>query len=355
MGTAMNEIKMRKKHLGKWLSAILKARDVHIPSMERLPGGVTEKNWQLSLSVSDGHYAGSHDWIMLSDAALSVGISHDRHSEFELLSHVYKNNIMAPKPLFFCSDLSVIGHSFYLMIAKSGSAEANRMIKHVESPLSANKLVAQLGEQLAYIHKIVPESNELMCLDKPEKNSACHQIEMLRSCLDQLDKSHPVLEYGLNWVEDKIAISQKSTSLVLCHRDFRPGNFLIENGQLSAILDWKSARWSDRHEDIGWLCARSWQLNNPSFIVGGIAPFAEFKKAYERIAGISINIIYGGYWQIMAEIRRAIICLQQAARNDNGEEISLEFSLAGHMAPEMEYHMLSLIEEMETGKWRDLE
>ena len=57
----------------------------------------------------------------------------------------------------------------------------------------------------------------------------------------------------------------------------------------------------------------------------------------------------------MAEVRWAVIALQQAQRNDSGEELSLQLALSGQMVAEMEYHMLSLITEIDENRWQDFQ
>ena len=51
----------------------------------------------------------------------------------------------------------------------------------------------------------------------------------------------------------------------------------------------------------------------------------------------------------MAEIRWAIIALQQQERALFGGETSLELALSGYLAAEMESNMLALISAMESG------
>ena len=90
-----------------------------------------------------------------------------------------------------------------------------------------------------------------------------------------------------------------------------------------------------------------------AFNGGRARPFAAFQQAYEKAYGQPIHLQAMGCWQVMAEIRWAVIALQQANRNDSGAEYSLQLALSGQMVPEMEYHMLSLIEEIDQNKWQD--
>ena len=97
------------------------------------------------------------------------------------------------------------------------------------------------------------------------------------------------------------------------------------------------------------------KIRKAIFPVGGLGTFSTFKKAYEDASGQSLNVTAIGYWQVMAEIRWAVIALQQAARNNSGQELSLELALSGYLVPEMEMNMLNLIDEIEQGIWADLD
>ena len=70
-----------------------------------------------------------------------------------------------------------------------------------------------------------------------------------------------MLEWTLRWLE-KHAPSTGET--VLCHRDFRTGNYMVNDGKLTGVLDWEFAGWGDPHEDVAWFCARCWRFSAPN-------------------------------------------------------------------------------------------
>ena len=135
-----------------------------------------------------------------------------------------------------------------------------------------------------------------------------------------------------------------SDEVVLCHCDYRTGNYLVDEGELSGILDWEFASWSDPLEDIAWFCARCWRFGQLHQEAGGMGSRGAFYKGYERISGKSINTDVIPYWEIMATVRWAIIALQQGHRHTSGEQTSLELALTGRMVPEMELDALMQIE-----------
>lgn len=344
----------------RWLCTELGAAQVVCAKAVKLSGGAIQENWQLALVVTGGRYDGQQTWVLRTDAPSAVASSNSREDEFKLLQIVHAHGVPVPQPICFCADKAVLGRPFFLMTALPGQAQGRKLARDPQLEKTGPGLVAQLGQIMACIHSLTPHSpavkdKPLLFLQSYEGSAARFQITQMRTALDQLGSAHPVLEYALNWLEDNLDHFEDSAEPVLCHRDFRTGNFLVDEGRCTGLLDWEFAGWSDRHEDIGWLCARCWRFGNDHLCVGGLGPFSAFKAAYESAGGKLLNVTAIGFWQVMAEIRWAVIALQQAARNNSGQELSLELALSGYLVPEMEANMLSLIEEINTGRWQDLD
>ena len=70
----------------------------------------------------------------------------------------------------------------------------------------------------------------------------------------------------------------------IIHRDFRPGNFLIDAGKLQGIIDWSSARGGCAEEDFCPLELGEWS-NDPSCRNSFLAGYASIRKVppYEHI------------------------------------------------------------------------
>lgn len=344
----------------RWMQTELGADKATCHKAVKLSGGAIQENWRLELQITGGRYDGEQHWVLRTDAPSAVAVSSSRVQEFTLLQAVCGQDVPVPQPICVCTDSSVLGRPFFLMTAVSGQAQGRKLVRDPKLKTTGPGLVAQLGEIMARIHKITPQDEhaqryQLSGLPGYNDSAAVFQIAQMRTALDQLGSAHPVLEYGLNWLEDNLSEWEGTGETVLCHRDFRTGNFLVEDGLCTALLDWEFAGWSDRHEDIGWLCARCWRFGNTHLAVGGLGPFSAFRQAYERISGQLLNVTAIGFWQVMAEIRWAVIALQQAARNRSGQEMSLELALSGYLVPEMEVNMLTLIDEITTGNWQDLD
>ena len=168
-------------------------------------------------------------------------------------------------------------------------------------------------------------------------------IEQYRRWLDELDAGRPALEWGVRWLDLEAPAPDE---VVLCHRDFRTGNYLVDEGGLTAILDWEFAGWGDPMEDLGWMCSRFWRFGADDLEAGGIAPRQPFYEGYAAESGREVDARKVAYYEVMANLRWAVIALQQCHRFVSGAEQTLELALIGRRVPEMEIEIIELIEEM---------
>ena len=78
--------------------------------------------------------------------------------------------------------------------------------------------------------------------------------------------------------------------ITLIHRDYRTGNYLVDEGRLAGVLDWEFAGWGDPREDIGWFTARCWRFGGVEREAGGIAPSrAVTAAATSRVGGVAVR------------------------------------------------------------------
>ncbi len=310
---------------------------VEITDLRRLPGGAIQENWLLDISVADGEWAGDHELVLRLDAASSVAASHGRGEEFLLLKEAYRAGVTVPTPCLSGGGDAILGRPFYVMHRVPGEAAGHRLVK--QGPMEA--LVRELGRELARIHSITPPNGALSFLAVADASPALDAVARYRRYLDDLGNPRPALEWGLRWLQLK---APGKSEIVLCHRDFRTGNYMVEDGRLTGILDWEFAGWGEPEEDIAWFCAKCWRFGAVDFDAGGIATRETFTEAYEEASGRTLDASRVAYWEVMAHVRWAVIACQQAARHLSGLEESLELALTQHVVPELELEVLRLTE-----------
>lgn len=126
------------------------------------------------------------------------------------------------------------------------------------------ELAFELGELLAVIHTnrttaygdlIKPDS----LMQDPRTYFAAKFEESFAECKDHLpamllNKCHKYYEQN---VDSLVTVDGPC----IIHRDFRPGNILVENNQLSGIIDWASGRSGFAEDDFSTLEMGEWGNN----------------------------------------------------------------------------------------------
>jgi aminoglycoside phosphotransferase (APT) family kinase protein len=331
----------RRAALADWLRDVAGADKIEILAMDKLSGGAIQENWGLKVSV-DGS---ARDWVLRTDAPSGVSTSHGRMEEFALLKAAHEAGVTAPEPLFLNADPGLLGKPFYVMARVTGRAEGHVLVRDPAlQGEGGDRLVERLGAEMARIHSIRPPRDDLDFLPLPETPPALHRIATYRAYLDELFDPNSALEYALRWLELR---APATPDLVLCHSDFRTGNYMVDGGELTGVLDWEFASWSDPMEDIAWFCARCWRFGAWEREAGGIGEREVFYRGYEAESGRVVDRENIPYWEVMAAVRWAVIALQQGQRYLSGAEDSLELALTGLRAPEMELDALMGIARIE--------
>lgn len=329
------------RRLGEFLAARVGATAVEVRSATRLTGGAIQDTWRLDLVVAGGPRAGSRSWVMRADAPSRLPLGLDRLAEFEVLRQAHGCGARVAEPIVaVAADQSPIGAAFLLCAWLEGNAQARRLVRDPVLPQFADALAGDLARQLARIHAIRPPADGLACLPIPAVSPARMEVQRLRSALDRASDPRPALEYILVWLERH---APPARALSLVHGDFRTGNFMVDAGRLTGILDWEFAHWGDPDEDLGWFTARCWRFGNDDREAGGIAPLGPMLAAYEAASGRRVEPEAIEYWQIMAAARWAVIAVLQGDRFRRGGEHTLELALTGLMPPEMEHDALRAI------------
>nr|WP_246306949.1 phosphotransferase family protein [Azospirillum melinis] len=321
------------------------ARSVSVIDEGRLSGGAISLNLAVTLEIDGGPLSGRHPCVLRTGSASGVSASLGKAEEAAVLRAVFAAGATVPEPLFVGADPAMLGAPFYIMRRATGVAAGFRIVKSEEP---RRELAHELGRQLGLIHRVRPGQTELAAglefLELPEPTAALQAVADFRRWAGRYAASDPVLAYGLRWLERN---APAAGDLVLCHRDYRTGNYMVDADRLTAIIDWEFAGWSDPMEDLGWFCAACWRFGRNDREAGGIADRADLYAGYEETAGRRVDPAAVAYWEAAACMRWAVIAIQQADRHISGTEPSLELALTGRMLPEIEMDLLRHLDAVE--------
>jgi len=328
----------RLPRLEAWLADKAGADRVRVVDEGPLSGGAISLNLAVTLEIEGGRLAGRHEAVLRTGSASGVSASLGKAQEGAVLHAAFAAGARVPEPLFISDagggDDALLGAPFYIMRRARGVAAGRKVVKSEEPQ---RELARELGRQLGLIHSIKPGAAELGFLPLPEPSPALQCERDYRAWMGRFAGSDPVLAYGLRWLA---LYAPPAGELVLCHRDYRTGNYMVDRGRLTAIIDWEFAGWSDPMEDLGWFCAASWRFGQTDREAGGLANRADFYAGYEETAGRRVDEDAVAYWETAAYLRWAAIAIQQGMRHTSGTEPSIELALTGRMLPEIEQDLL---------------
>ncbi|MGE5203388.1 MAG: phosphotransferase family protein [Acidobacteriota bacterium] len=332
--------------LGSFLAQASGAREAQILEARRLTGGSVQECWSLEVEMAGGALAGRSSLVLRSDAPTALAASRSRAEEFAVLRAAFAAGVRVPEPLYRCADRDIIGRPFFIMRWVGGTASGATLARAAEWEARRPRLLTDLGQQLARIHALRVGA-ELSFLGAPPADPAAARIARYRNWLDRFDDPHPVAELALRWLDCE---RPAPAPAVLCHGDFRTGNFLAGESGVCAILDWEFADWGDAHEDIGWFCSKSWRFGAFEREAGGLGPRHAFYRAYEAAGGCCIDPARVHYWEVAASLRWLLLALQQRDRFLRGGERSLDLALTGRRPAECEFEILRLLDFREEAR-----
>jgi aminoglycoside phosphotransferase (APT) family kinase protein len=324
--------------LARFLAAASGAKAVEISGLELLAGGAIQENWGLDAEFAGGHLAGTQRLVLRTDAPTGIPSSLGRIEEFAVLKAAFAARVSVPEPLWACPDPSVFGKAFFVMRRVAGTAQGRQITGDPALEADLPAVAARLAQELARIQTIRPPRPDLGFL---RSIGAVEHIASFRGYLDRHPQPRPVLEWAARWLETHLP---EPAAPVLCHRDFRTGNYMLDGAELTATLDWEFAGWGDPDEDIGWFCCKGWRFARLDREAGGIAARAVFYREYEAASGRHLDPDRVRFWEVLANLRWAVIALQQSDRVLIGGARDLSTAIIGRRASECELELLMLLD-----------
>jgi aminoglycoside phosphotransferase (APT) family kinase protein len=193
-------------------------------------------------------------------------------------------------------------HEAILTERVPGRAEFRRIASDEEKTVIAREFMAAL----AALHRM-----ELQGLALPGRAdasiAACVRAELAtwRAMYEETGQVDPLIELALDWLETRAP--DPPGPPVLVHGDAGPGNFLFDEGHLTALLDWELAHLGDPMEDLAWFSMRS--------VMEPVPDFAARLREYEAAGGAPIDPARVRYHRVFVSARVVII----RHRNVTGE------------------------------------
>jgi len=132
--------------------------------------------------------------------------------------------------------------------------------------LITKEIAFELGSSLATIHSNKTDGFGYLNRDKELASEPTFHFkekfqEGIEECRDHLPAD--LITKSCNYFEKEISLIENVDGPCIIHRDFRPGNIIVNNNAVSGIIDWSSARSSFAEDDFCSIENNEWaNFNN---------------------------------------------------------------------------------------------
>ena len=104
------------------------------------------------------------------------------------------------------------------------------------------------------------------------------------------------------------------------HGDYRSGNFLYSENQITGILDWEMAHLGDPLEDLGWAISPIWGWQDKE-CPGYLIKRDEALRIWESTSGIELDLHDLEWWELFAAVKGMAIWISAGNEFKSGNNI----------------------------------
>lgn len=230
--------------------------------------------------------------------------------------------VPVPRAFWNSDDASILGAPFLFCEKIAGDA----MVPWVAAgapPLDAGvrrHLATQFIDALATLHRVDWSAKPIAQLARgiTPANAAHQAVETWEKLIARWAmRPYPLAEWGIRWLK---AHAPTAPHVAIVHGDYRTGNFLEVDGEITAILDWELVHLGDPHEDLGWAGLPMYM--GGSKLISRLAEPDWFYARYSEKVGFDVSMASVRYYQAFSLLKLAAThmaatrCFEEGRFND---------------------------------------
>lgn len=296
---------------------------ITVSAFKRLPGGYGKET--TLFTVEGERFSG--DYVMRRDRDTPT-IDNDCHrisNETPVIEAAFAKGFPAPEAMWCDTEHRLLPGGDFLIMKRAPGATGGDVFGSAGKV--SDDLTRLLADSVGKLHSL-PQMRELGDLtsgirkelwDMSCKEVTIHYITSFRDLyLAEMDEPTPAVlglyGYLLNDVPDAPGEPK------LLHGDIGFHNFIVDEGNLSAVVDWEFAHIGDPADDIGYIANT----------VGGSLDWDRFMALYKQAGGQDIDSEQLRFFRIWGHLRNLTACQLSTNAYETGRLHDIKIAHVGH-------------------------
>lgn len=325
----MHDVEALRGRLGDYLSLRF-GRRVVVSELFKFPVGFSWITYGVRLNDDEVN----RDMILRLGPPYGLFAPYSAMPEYETLKVLEGSGARAPRAYEASDDPSILGAPFFLCERVAGSAPvpwAGRDSRSMDADRRA-ALADDFIDALTALHTFDWSRTNLAPWGEgvTTGNAAARQIAEWRGKHDRWAlRPHPMAHRAFAWLEENQPTAPRVS---IVHGDYRLGNFLEQDGRITAILDWELVHLGDPVEDLGWAFLP--QYRGGTGLVCGLASEEDFLSRYERDAGFTVDRNALRFYIVFSLLKLALTHMAAARCFEDGQFNDMRMpAMATQIAP----------------------
>lgn len=259
--------------------------EADVTSLSRLMGGYSKATF--IARISDG---GKEESVVIRKDSPGLPTGSSVTSEFPVLQEMAEMGLPVPKPLWLEPDQKLCTGAF-MGVGFANGKPANQIVP--TDPDTRKLWARSIAEVLGTLHgrSALPEVDI--------REPIGREIDALEERMLARERApHPGLLVGLRWLRRNLdRLSGRPACRI--HGDVGFHNMLMDEGRITALLDWEFSRIGDPVEDLASIKPFMDQIES----------WDDFYAAYRAAGGFTIDKAADDYFKVWVETRNMVACL----------------------------------------------
>ncbi len=175
------------------------------------------------------------------------------------------------------------------------------------------RLMVRLCDVLVALHALDPRKLAIPSFGAVGtiRDHVIQELDVWEALYRNDARPDPLLTAAFLWLRANAPEVDDRPSLL--QGDTGPGNFMHENGRVTAVVDWEFAHLGDPIEDLAWVSTRAAQEPVPDL--------PGFVAEYERRSGQRVDRARLRYYQLFVELRIGVLYARRGSSETSGGEV----------------------------------